>query len=185
VTDPNPIVDALLASGRRELANETGVDTTQSEWVSTDACAACGQPLTGVFTFAVLVLESGPATIIATCQACTDLDSVIALCRAEMAKVEADPSTDGLQHLMSIALAAMPTLLGAIEATRARVAGITEDRDRLSAQLERVRAALAGHPRCDVIPDDDLVSCGWKHAVADIQHAIDAPHTAQKETDRG
>ncbi|MFD3748360.1 hypothetical protein [Nocardia sp. NPDC058633] len=55
----------------------------------------------------------------------------------------------------------------------------------LRQEQAKVRAALAGHPRCDVIPDDDLVSCGWKHAVVDIQRAIDAPHTTQRESDRG
>ena len=35
-------------------------------------------------------------------------------------------------------------------------------------------AALDGHPACDVHPDDDPVSCGWKRAVADVRRALDA-----------
>ena len=38
----------------------------------------------------------------------------------------------------------------------------------------RRRAALDGHPVCDVHPDDDPVSCGWKRAVADVRRALDA-----------
>ncbi|MGI5222999.1 hypothetical protein [Nocardia sp. CA-290969] len=43
----------------------------------------------------------------------------------------------------------------------------------LEALVGQVRAALAGHPRCDVHPDADPVSCGWKRAVADVQRALD------------
>ena len=39
--------------------------------------------------------------------------------------------------------------------------------------LAPIRAALAGHPRCDIHPDDDPIKCGWKKAVADIQAALD------------
>lgn len=42
--------------------------------------------------------------------------------------------------------------------------------------VEGVRAALATHPHCDVHPDDDPVSCGWKRAVADVEHALEAVH---------
>jgi hypothetical protein len=44
---------------------------------------------------------------------------------------------------------------------------------RLKATVDRARSALAEHPRCDVHPDDDPVSCGWKRAVADVQRALD------------
>jgi hypothetical protein len=40
--------------------------------------------------------------------------------------------------------------------------------------LAPIRAALGGHPVCDVHPDDDPVSCGWKRAVADVRRALDA-----------
>ena len=42
------------------------------------------------------------------------------------------------------------------------------------AALAPIRAALDGHPVCDVHPDDDPVSCGWKRAVADVRRALDA-----------
>lgn len=47
------------------------------------------------------------------------------------------------------------------------------DRDELRTTLARIREALARHPRCDIHPDDDPVTCGWKRAVADIQTALD------------
>lgn len=40
--------------------------------------------------------------------------------------------------------------------------------------LERVREALADHPRCEKHPDDDEVKCGWKRAVLDIQRALES-----------
>ena len=40
--------------------------------------------------------------------------------------------------------------------------------------LAPIREALAGHPRCDIHPDDDLITCGWKHAVASVQAVLDA-----------
>ena len=39
--------------------------------------------------------------------------------------------------------------------------------------LDKVRAALANHPRCDRHDDDDPVTCGWKSAVLDMQAARD------------
>ena len=39
--------------------------------------------------------------------------------------------------------------------------------------LDKVRAALANHPRCDRHDDDDPVTCGWKSAVLDVQAALD------------
>lgn len=47
------------------------------------------------------------------------------------------------------------------------------ERDALAAKLAAVRAALAGHPRCDVHPGDDAITCGWKRAVADVQAVLD------------
>lgn len=40
--------------------------------------------------------------------------------------------------------------------------------------LAPVRAALDGHPVCNVHPDGDYPSCGWKRAVADVRRALDA-----------
>ena len=39
--------------------------------------------------------------------------------------------------------------------------------------LDKVRAALANHPRCDRHGGDDPVTCGWKSAVLDVQAALD------------
>ncbi|QOH59849.1 hypothetical protein [Rhodococcus rhodochrous] len=38
--------------------------------------------------------------------------------------------------------------------------------------LDRVRTALDRHPACDIHPDDDPVTCGWKRAVADARRAL-------------
>lgn len=62
----------------------------------------------------------------------------------------------------------LPVLLDALdeaEAASARTAA-------LEAVIDRARTALSGHPRCEVHPADDLVSCGWKRAVADVQRAL-------------
>ncbi|MGN8689437.1 hypothetical protein ACTND8_05980 [Atopobiaceae bacterium HCP3S3_F7] len=39
--------------------------------------------------------------------------------------------------------------------------------------LAPIREALAGHPRCDIHPDGDPITCGWKRAVASVQAALD------------
>ena len=39
--------------------------------------------------------------------------------------------------------------------------------------LAPIREALAGHPRCDIHPDDDPIKCGWKRAVFDVQSTLD------------
>ena len=39
--------------------------------------------------------------------------------------------------------------------------------------LNKIRTALANHPRCDRHDDDDPVTCGWKLAVLDVQAALD------------
>ena len=39
--------------------------------------------------------------------------------------------------------------------------------------LAPIREALAGHPRCDIHPDDDPITCGWKRAVFDVQSTLD------------
>ncbi|KMV13939.1 hypothetical protein ACT17_32685 [Mycolicibacterium conceptionense] len=40
--------------------------------------------------------------------------------------------------------------------------------------IRRIRRALSNHPRCDVHPDEDAISCGWKRAVAGVQAALDS-----------
>ncbi|MBF6326543.1 hypothetical protein IU451_29005 [Nocardia cyriacigeorgica] len=52
------------------------------------------------------------------------------------------------------------------DSARARVAELENFAD-------RVRAALDGHPRCEIHPDDDVIGCGWKRAVASVQWAVD------------
>ena len=39
--------------------------------------------------------------------------------------------------------------------------------------LAPIREALADHPRCDIHPDGDPITCGWKRAVASVQAALD------------
>ena len=39
--------------------------------------------------------------------------------------------------------------------------------------LAPIREALAGHPRCDIHPDGDPITCGWKRAVASVQAVLD------------
>lgn len=40
------------------------------------------------------------------------------------------------------------------------------------AVIERVRVSRSNHPECDVHPDDDPVSCGWKRAVIGTDKAL-------------
>lgn len=45
--------------------------------------------------------------------------------------------------------------------------------DALAAVIERVRQAVSNHPDpCEVHPDDDAVSCGWKIAYTDVVKAL-------------
>ena len=39
--------------------------------------------------------------------------------------------------------------------------------------LDKVRGALAEHPRCDRHDGDDPVTCGWQLAVLDVQAVLD------------
>lgn len=49
-----------------------------------------------------------------------------------------------------------------------------EERNDARAVIDRVRDALAGHPRCEEHPEGDVIKCGWKRAVASVQAAVDA-----------
>lgn len=40
------------------------------------------------------------------------------------------------------------------------------------AVLDRIREAVKGHPECDVHPDGDPISCGWKSAYSDVVAAL-------------
>lgn len=48
------------------------------------------------------------------------------------------------------------------------------DAELVEQTLAPIRAALDGHPVCDVRPDGGIPSCGWKRAVADVRRALDA-----------
>ena len=65
----------------------------------------------------------------------------------------------------------------AVAADRLRLAAadLTAHDAEIRAQaLAPIREALAGHPRCDIHPDGDSITCGWKHAVASVQAVLDA-----------
>ena len=54
---------------------------------------------------------------------------------------------------------------------RAKIAA--HDAEVRAQALAPIREALAGHPRCDIHPDDDPIKCGWKRAVFDVQSTLD------------
>ncbi|MGX9349209.1 hypothetical protein [Microbacterium sp. KNMS] len=58
---------------------------------------------------------------------------------------------------------------GTLEAIRDEVVAALEQGHAI---LERVREARSNHPACDVHPDGDVVVCGWKRAVLDIDAAL-------------
>lgn len=61
---------------------------------------------------------------------------------------------------------------------------VEQERDQLAAVVEKVRAARANHPECELYDGDDAVSCGWKSAVIDIDTALaSAPADALRERD--
>lgn len=68
----------------------------------------------------------------------------------------------GIADAEHIATFDPPTVLALIE--RARAAEAT---------LERVREAIARHPKCDRYEDSDPVSCGWKSAYASVLWALE------------
>lgn len=56
--------------------------------------------------------------------------------------------------------------------------------DALAATVERVRVAVSNHPGpCEIRPEDDAVSCGWKIAYADVVAAIQAQVTQMPATE--
>ena len=38
--------------------------------------------------------------------------------------------------------------------------------------IERLRAARANHPECEVHPEGDVVKCGWKGVVLDMDNIL-------------
>ena len=57
----------------------------------------------------------------------------------------------------------------------------TRERDAAVAAIERVRAAVSGHPECDRYEEGDVISCGWKSAYASVVAALDgAPEPEEK-----
>lgn len=64
--------------------------------------------------------------------------------------------------------------LSAEEATRAEKRWRARA-EGLAAVVEKVRAARANHPECELYDGDDAVSCGWKSAVIDIDTALATP----------
>ena len=45
--------------------------------------------------------------------------------------------------------------------------GLHDRAEAAERKVAAVRATLAGHPSCDVHPDGDPITCGWRRAVAD------------------
>ena len=45
--------------------------------------------------------------------------------------------------------------------------------DRAEATIARVKEARAGHPSCGIHKAADVLSCGWKSAVRDIDEALE------------
>lgn len=54
----------------------------------------------------------------------------------------------------------------------------------VEAALQPIRDALANHPRCEEHPDGDVISCGWKAAVLDVQRALEARDGWKKDVTR-
>lgn len=75
-----------------------------------------------------------------------------------------------IRHHMSLAIGAPVDSVGDVIDG---IAMLRRETDQAGAADLRVRKALAGHPSCDVHPDDDPITCGWKRVVADITHALE------------
>jgi hypothetical protein len=70
-----------------------------------------------------------------------------------------------MREALEAALAVAPTPDTATE--------LRAERDAALAVLERIRQAVAGHPKCDRYEEGDAVSCGWKSAYASVVWALD------------
>ncbi|MFC4124900.1 hypothetical protein [Nocardia rhizosphaerae] len=71
-----------------------------------------------------------------------------------------------------------------IRRTRTALPALADEIETLRTQLDRIREALAQHPRCDVHPDDDEpITCGWMRAVASVQWALDQATQTTTEED--
>jgi len=49
---------------------------------------------------------------------------------------------------------------------------LIDEVNRLTDVLEKIKVARSNHPECEKHPDDDVVSCGWKVVVQDIDRAL-------------
>lgn len=79
-----------------------------------------------------------------------------------------------------------------VDAVRQNVTSLVEERDEAQldeyqqrmraeaaeATLDRIREVVSGHPKCDVHPDGDVVTCGWKRAYGSVVAAL-APVTEE------
>lgn len=105
------------------------------------------------------------------------------------------PDSDEIERLTRWKAEVLPVLDGLVEALKLRATDAeanarqawdvhreTVDRlgfatlraDKAEATIQRMRAAMADHPRaCEAHPEDDPISCGWKRAVLDVQTALD------------
>ena len=45
--------------------------------------------------------------------------------------------------------------------------------EELKKVIKDIEQALSNHPRCDKYDSDDVISCGWKSAVSDVQNVLD------------
>ncbi len=59
------------------------------------------------------------------------------------------------------------------EVSRATFDKLKAERDAAVAVIERVQAAVSGHPECVRYEDGDVISCGWKSAYASVVAALD------------
>ena len=63
-----------------------------------------------------------------------------------------------------------------IAAAREAVPQLLDQLDQAEARIRAVEDVLGRHPdpRCDKHPGGDPITCGWKHAYADIRDALDS-----------
>lgn len=60
-----------------------------------------------------------------------------------------------------------------VSAVPPEVRGLIAEIARLRAALDAVREARANHPECTFHPAGDIIRCGWKAAVLDIDAALE------------